>query len=292
MSHPQLPLLCNVCGKPSTSCACSHTGRSYPSWPQGTQFHTPQRIRALKTKLARSASWVLAGPDPAPDTSNSYSSNAASIPRPQTEVEIRAEEQLADEKDRLAVAEELQRYISEGVLDDEDLESFSLTQYWGVSWISHCFLSKTISYLFIFVKGNKNRYPMMYHVVLDVLPAQASLVACERVFSSSKETITMCRSCLSPVLMEILQFLKYTYWQECLDLIEGFVSLEKEILKADIPSIAMEEVRKLLTNGQIDQLIDILDTRMPNHVLSTLVLQNRCWRFRKKVITSVESCFI
>ena len=86
----------------------------------------------------------------------------------------------------------------------------------------------------------------------------------------------MRHSCLSPVLMEILQFLKYTYRQECLDLMEDFVSSEKEILKADIPSIMTEEVRKLLTNGQIDQLIDILDTRMPNHVLSTSVLQNRC----------------
>ena len=116
----------------------------------------------------------------------------------------------------------------------------------------------------------------MYCVVLDVLPAQASSVACERVFSSSKETITMRRSCLSPVLMEILQFLKYTYRQEHLDLMEGFVSSEKEILKADIPSIATEEVRELLTNGQIDQLIDILNAEMPNNVLSTSVLQNRC----------------
>ena len=85
-------------------------------------------IFALKFKLARSASQVLAGPDSAPDTSNS--SNATSIPRPQTEAEIRAEEQLADEKDRLAVAEELQRYISEGVLDDEDLESFCYDSTW------------------------------------------------------------------------------------------------------------------------------------------------------------------
>ncbi len=109
-------------------------------------------------------------------------------------------------------------------------------------------------------------------MVLDVLPAQASSVACERVFSPSKETITMRRSCFSPVLMEILQFLKYTYRQERLDLMEGFVSSEKEILKADIPSIATEEVRELLTNGQ--KLIDILNTGMPNNVLSTSVLQN------------------
>jgi len=86
----------------------------------------------------------------------------------------------------------------------------------------------------------------------------------------------MRRSCLSPVLMEILQFLKYTYRQERLDLMEGFVSSEKDMLKADIPSVSTEEVRELLTTGHIDQLIDILNTGMPDNVLSTSVLQNRC----------------
>ena len=44
----------------------------------------------------------------------------------------------------------------------------------------------------------------MYRVALDILPVQASSVACERVFSLSKETITMRRNRLSVELMEIL----------------------------------------------------------------------------------------
>lgn len=45
---------------------------------------------------------------------------------------------------------------------------------------------------------------------MDVLPVQASAVACERVFSSSKETCTLRRSRILPKLMEALQMLKYS----------------------------------------------------------------------------------
>ena len=45
---------------------------------------------------------------------------------------------------------------------------------------------------------------------MDILPIQASSVPCERVFSSSKETITARRNALSPQLVEALQLLKYT----------------------------------------------------------------------------------
>ena len=109
---------------------------------------------------------------------------------------------------------------------------------------------------------------MIFRVVLDILPVQASSVACEHVFSSSKETITMRRSCFSPLLMEILQFLKYTYRQEQLDLIEGLLSSEKEMLKLDVPSVSMEDVRELLTSGHVDRLVNILNTGMSD-VLST-----------------------
>jgi hypothetical protein len=44
---------------------------------------------------------------------------------------------------------------------------------------------------------------------MDILPIQASSVPCERVFSSSKETITARRNALSPNLVEALQLLKY-----------------------------------------------------------------------------------
>jgi hypothetical protein len=45
---------------------------------------------------------------------------------------------------------------------------------------------------------------------MDILPIQASSVPCERVFSSSKETVTARRNSLSPDVMEALQLLKYS----------------------------------------------------------------------------------
>lgn len=45
---------------------------------------------------------------------------------------------------------------------------------------------------------------------MDVLPVQASSVPCERVFSSSKETMSTRRNKINPELMEALQILKYS----------------------------------------------------------------------------------
>ncbi|CAL1702834.1 unnamed protein product [Somion occarium] len=46
-------------------------------------------------------------------------------------------------------------------------------------------------------------------VALDVMPVQASAVACERVFSSAKETDTLHRHCTYPVFFKHLQLMKY-----------------------------------------------------------------------------------
>jgi hAT family C-terminal dimerisation region len=69
---------------------------------------------------------------------------------------------------------------------------------------------------------------------MDILPIQASSVPCERVFSSSKETITARRNSISPRLVEGLQLLKYTRKQgreisfiEGLDKIEELAELER-----------------------------------------------------------------
>ena len=53
---------------------------------------------------------------------------------------------------------------------------------------------------------------------MDILPAQASSVACERLFSSSKETCTPRRNRLNPDLMEALQTLKFSFHFASLDL--------------------------------------------------------------------------
>jgi hypothetical protein len=44
---------------------------------------------------------------------------------------------------------------------------------------------------------------------MDIFPIQASSVPCERVFSSSKETITARRNSLGHELVEALQLLKF-----------------------------------------------------------------------------------
>ncbi|KAF9481066.1 hypothetical protein BDN70DRAFT_789769, partial [Pholiota conissans] len=52
-------------------------------------------------------------------------------------------------------------------------------------------------------------YPYLFCVATDVLPAQASAVSCERVFSSSEETCTLRCNRISRPLLEVLQVLKY-----------------------------------------------------------------------------------
>ena len=63
---------------------------------------------------------------------------------------------------------------------------------------------------------------------MDILPIQASSVPCERVFSSSKETITARRNALSPKLVEALQLLKYSNKQgKGISFIEGLEEAEE-----------------------------------------------------------------
>jgi hypothetical protein len=70
---------------------------------------------------------------------------------------------------------------------------------------------------------------------MDILPIQASSVPCERVFSSSKETVTARRSSLTPHLVEALQMLKYATkkgrgmsFVHGLDSVEEMKNLEEE----------------------------------------------------------------
>jgi hypothetical protein len=49
----------------------------------------------------------------------------------------------------------------------------------------------------LFNQQNEQFFPLLFRVAMDVLPAQASTVPSERVFSSSKETCTARRASLS-----------------------------------------------------------------------------------------------
>jgi hypothetical protein len=54
-------------------------------------------------------------------------------------------------------------------------------------------------------------YPTLSRIALDVLPAQASSVPCERLFSAGKEVADERRSRLGPQQFEQLQMLKFDW---------------------------------------------------------------------------------
>ena len=98
-------------------------------------------VRALKANLQRSASQILAPPDSS--AASSPQGNNTLNSQPQTEAERRADTAMADEKDKIAAADELQHYLEEGILDEEEYKYFSLTRYWQVSdgFVIHYFES-------------------------------------------------------------------------------------------------------------------------------------------------------
>jgi hypothetical protein len=100
-------------------------------------------------------------------------------------------------------------------------------------------------------------YPLLWKIALDVLPVQASAVPCERVFSSSKETDALRRSSLSPIVMEILQVLKYIFRNDRLSFTDDLLCCEEELSIVDIPR---EKVEELLSTGKIDELKELLDS--------------------------------
>ena len=70
----------------------------------------------------------------------------------------------------------------------------------------------------------------MFPITMDILPIQASAVACKRIFSSGKETDTLKRRKLSLLMTEILQILKYSYKQEALNFSKDWVSTESKCI--------------------------------------------------------------
>lgn len=100
-------------------------------------------------------------------------------------------------------------------------------------------------------------FPLLYRIALDVLPAQASAVPCERVFSSSKETDTARRSNLSPIMMEMLQILKYILRNDRLTFTDDLVCTERELSVIDIAPDVLED---LLSQGKLDEFIELLDS--------------------------------
>jgi len=90
---------------------------------------------------------------------------------------------------------------------------------------------------------------------MDVLPAQATAVPCERVFSSSKETCTLRRSQLGPTTIEMLQVLKYVYQRERLDFTTGLLAMEEDYtIEGPVTESAVLELLKAGKEVELHEL--------------------------------------
>jgi hypothetical protein len=109
-----------------------------------------------------------------------------------------------DEADRHMVEAEIHNYIAAPVYPGLDIMG-----WWNV---------------------HRNTYRLLWKVARDVLPAQATSVPCERVFSSSKQTCTSLRNSLQPHLVEKLQIVKFGLREDRLDFDNGWLVREEEMI--------------------------------------------------------------
>ncbi|EIN08900.1 hypothetical protein PUNSTDRAFT_32066, partial [Punctularia strigosozonata HHB-11173 SS5] len=118
--------------------------------------------------------------------------------------------------DRRRALREFDRYCEEPVVQNGIENGLDLLRYWQI---------------------NKHSFPLLYRVALDILPAQASSVACEPV-------------------MEALQFLKSYYRREALSFTDDLVADPKDYaIDGLVTNQAMDE---LLHANNIDELRDLL----------------------------------
>jgi hypothetical protein len=101
-------------------------------------------------------------------------------------------------------------------------------------------------------------FPTLFSIPMDYLPIQATSVPCEHVFSSAKDTDTVKRNQISPVLMEALQMLKYSRKKERLNFMDGWPTSEAVmsgvlVLTRDLSSLFVDD-----PDAALDDLLNSL----------------------------------
>ena len=102
-----------------------------------------------------------------------------------------------------------------------------------------------------FIKENEKRWPTLYKLAMDLLPIQATLVPCERVFSASKEISTERRNCLKPNTIEAIQLLKFLAKHQTLNFTAG-LSKDDEVVELEDMEVTrpVEDLRSFLRGMQ------------------------------------------
>src|SRR6267154_6224641 len=110
-------------------------------------------------------------------------------------------------------------------------------------------------------------YPTIFRMAMDYLPIQASAVPCEHVFSSSAETDTKKRNRISPILMEVLQMLKFHLKKERLDFTRGWITSQKLLLEdepdepvtIDGPVQVLDSILRTIMQEEGDGVVDTVE---------------------------------
>ena len=100
------------------------------------------------------------------------------------------------------------------------------------------------------IQINRAEFPTLFRIALDYLPIQASSVPCERVFSSAKETDTLKRNRIHPVLMEALQTLKFSIKKERFNFTGGWQTAPSEMKRTGSAGTTKDLLACLLTGDR------------------------------------------
>jgi hAT family C-terminal dimerisation region len=100
------------------------------------------------------------------------------------------------------------------------------------------------------IQINKAEFPTLFRIALDYLPIQASSVPCERVFSSAKETDTLKRNRIHPVLMEALQTLKFSLKKERFNFTSGWQTALSDMKRTGSKGTTKDLLACLLTGDR------------------------------------------
>jgi hypothetical protein len=90
---------------------------------------------------------------------------------------------------------------------------------------------------------------------MDILLAQATSVPYKRVFSSSKETCSLCCSQLNSTTIEMLQVLKHFYQQERLNFNTSLLAIPEDYTIEGL--VTESAVLKLLKAGKVEELHEL-----------------------------------
>ena len=85
-------------------------------------------------------------------------------------------------------------------------------------------------------------FPTLARIALDVLPAQASSVPCERLFSGSKQIATDRRACLGPAVFEELVIMKSAWGPDLYDMAAWNAAQMDEVSSFDFQEILEEDM--------------------------------------------------